>query len=620
MEFLTPPTPFQLVYPDKSGCTNILLIENEMKDPTVFYDSANDATFPILYSSTSSKSDLLALLRSKFESIDRIALAFNSNLGTIKQFLDNQPFFSEESNENVTFIISLIQEFNVKHIDYLACQTLNYSIWTNYYASLTTATGVIVGASNDQTGNIKYGGDWVLENTSQDVESIYFTESIEYYKYVLDNPYTTFATFSAGYGPIQIISNGPYLYTLNGNGNNSGLVDLFGTINFPYFINHTGGYRSAIIGQYYYVSSYYGQIYKYALNGTLISSNFTPSKTGYTGESNICGDDTNFIVSYNSSNVISLYNISGSLVTANWISVTQPAGMLIRGNYIYVIVNSGYSSVGTAKINIYNYPAGTLVTSNWVTGLSNPWQAPIVYGEKMYVANRGTSSATNLITEINIATAATSTFISGFSELNGIAINGSSMYIANNTSLIVYKSDLPSLSGNLVCFKEGSKILTDKGYLPIQHLRKGALVKTLLHGFVPIDMIGCRKIIHRPVKERIKDQLYICSREEYPEVFEPLVITGCHSILVDEYASETQKQNTIKVNGDTYITDDQYRLPACADERAKVYDVPGTYTIYHIALEHTDYYMNYGIYANGLLVETCSKRFLKELSNMEIIE
>jgi hypothetical protein len=43
-------------------------------------------------------------------------------------------------------------------------------------------------------------------------------------------------------------------------------------------------------------------------------------------------------------------------------------------------------------------------------------------------------------------------------------------------------------------------------------------------------------------------------------------------------------------------------------------------TIYHIALENDDYYMNYGVYANGLLVETCSKRYLKELSRMELIE
>ena len=51
--------------------------------------------------------------------------------------------------------------------------------------------------------------------------------------------------------------------------------------------------------------------------------------------------------------------------------------------------------------------------------------------------------------------------------------------------------------------------------------------------------------------------------------------------------------------------------------RAKVYEVPGEYTIYHVALENEDNYMNYGIYANGLLVETCSKRYLKELSGME---
>ena len=107
---------------------------------------------------------------------------------------------------------------------------------------------------------------------------------------------------------------------------------------------------------------------------------------------------------------------------------------------------------------------------------------------------------------------------------------------------------------------------------------------------------------------------------EYPEVFEDLIITGCHSILVDDFVNEEQKQKTIDVNGDTYVTDRKYRLPACADPRASIYENQGTYTIYHLALEHDDYYMNYGIYANGLLVETCSKRNLKEFYNMNMIE
>jgi hypothetical protein len=88
---------------------------------------------------------------------------------------------------------------------------------------------------------------------------------------------------------------------------------------------------------------------------------------------------------------------------------------------------------------------------------------------------------------------------------------------------------------------------------------------------------------------------------------------------VDEFVSEEQREQVIDVLKNIYVTDDKYRLPACADPRASVYEKPGTYTIYHLALENDDYYMNYGIYANGLLVESCSKRYLKEESNMELI-
>ena len=194
---------------------------------------------------------------------------------------------------------------------------------------------------------------------------------------------------------------------------------------------------------------------------------------------------------------------------------------------------------------------------------------------------------------------------------------------ASSTSNGLSSIDLQQLTlyyTGMTCFKEDTKILTDKGYIPIQDLRKGDLVKTLKHDYKAIDMIGKREIYHPALQERIKDQLYKCSQSEYTEIFEPLIITGCHSILVDSFTSEEQKQKVIEVNGKTYVTDNKYRLPACADPRASIYETPGTYTIYHLALENDDYYMNYGIYANGLLVETCSKRYLKELSNMTLIE
>jgi len=199
----------------------------------------------------------------------------------------------------------------------------------------------------------------------------------------------------------------------------------------------------------------------------------------------------------------------------------------------------------------------------------------------------------------------------------GFSFNGGSLI--TDLTPIVFTTNIPTYT-SFTCFKEDSKILTNIGYVSIQDLRKGDLVKTCLHDYKPIDMIGKREIYHPACNERIKNQLYKCSQRNYPEVFEDLIITGCHCVLVDNFTDEKQKEKTIEVNRKIYVTDNKYRLPACVDERSSVYETEGTYTIYHLALENDDYYMNYGIYANGLMVETCSKRYLKELSNMTLIE
>ena len=171
---------------------------------------------------------------------------------------------------------------------------------------------------------------------------------------------------------------------------------------------------------------------------------------------------------------------------------------------------------------------------------------------------------------------------------------------------------------NVPCFKEDTKILTDKGYLPIQSLRKGDLVKTSRHGFVPIDTIGLRNLYHYKTPNRNPNVLYKCSQEKYPELFEDLIITGYHAILVDEF-QPGEREKTLELLGDIYVTEGKYRLPACIDERTTIYEKEGDYKIYHIALENPSQYKNYGIYANGLLVETCSKRYLKEFAKMTLL-
>ena len=188
------------------------------------------------------------------------------------------------------------------------------------------------------------------------------------------------------------------------------------------------------------------------------------------------------------------------------------------------------------------------------------------------------------------------------------------------TSLSYMNIYITNVSYDSPCFKEGSKIQTDQGYKLIEELRKGDKIQTLKHGLVPIDMIGRREIFHSANSDRIIDQLYKCSPSAYPELIDDLILTGAHSILVSQYKDKEEEQRAISINKGLYVTDGMGRLPAAADERATVYETAGTYMIYHLALEHSDYYMNYGIYANGLLVESCSKRYLKELSHMTLLE
>ena len=196
-----------------------------------------------------------------------------------------------------------------------------------------------------------------------------------------------------------------------------------------------------------------------------------------------------------------------------------------------------------------------------------------------------------------------------------LVVVGNFIYIGLFYLQLVFNNG-PGFVGGLACFLENTKILTNIGYRPVQDLKKGDLIKTLLHDYVPIDMIGKRDMYNPAVEERIKDQLYIFPAQD--NVFEDLIITGCHSILVDDF-KEGEREKTTDTLTQIFITDNKYRLPACVDERMKVYDQKGQFTVYHIALENNDYYTNYGIYANGLLVETCSKRYLKEISNLHIL-
>lgn len=106
-----------------------------------------------------------------------------------------------------------------------------------------------------------------------------------------------------------------------------------------------------------------------------------------------------------------------------------------------------------------------------------------------------------------------------------------------------------SVDVSLPCFLKGTKILAVNNdieqYIKIEDLKPGDIVKTHLHGNKKIHMIGYSDIYNKPTNDdsRPKNILYKYTQEKYPELLEELVMTGCHSVLVDGFKEgERRKQ------------------------------------------------------------------------------
>jgi hypothetical protein len=168
-----------------------------------------------------------------------------------------------------------------------------------------------------------------------------------------------------------------------------------------------------------------------------------------------------------------------------------------------------------------------------------------------------------------------------------------------------------------ICFKEGTRILTNTGYVPVETLAKGQLIQTFRHGLVPLRALGRSRVSNvGGSAPRSKNRLYVYRRgtvEGGSRPFADLVVTGEHSALVPSLQHVEKKMMT-KHFGSAKTTDDQFHLLAQYDARAVPYEPKGVFTVYHFALEcGRDYERHFGVYANGMLMESCSVIHLRAI-------
>lgn len=211
---------------------------------------------------------------------------------------------------------------------------------------------------------------------------------------------------------------------------------------------------------------------------------------------------------------------------------------------------------------------------------------------------------------------------SEFPQMNPMSGLANPLVVRSLSAPIVPVVPVPSVIPAIPCFKHDTKILClvdgEEVYVKIQDMRPGVLVRTVQHGYVPLEVIGKKPLKKPEHNARIPNRMYKYTSAEYPEIIEDLYITGHHCILLS-FITEEQREEVWDLYQDIYITEEKFRYPCFLDPKAQISDEESESMIYHFALENDDIYANYGVLANGLLVETCSIRYLKELSKMDLI-
>lgn len=319
-----------------------------------------------------------------------------------------------------------------------------------------------------------------------------------------------------------------------------------------------------------------------------------------------------------------------------------------------IALDTNYLYYGTLETNIlYRVPLTGLTLSNATTLATLP-NAPVslsISGAQLFVADKANiykiSTIDGSFSSVVALPYASGAVMSNTGRLYSITANYSpaaySLYTyVMNTSVsfasvfypyycasftfslynLTKTSTLDIFVVNITCFLEGTKILcrednSDK-YIRVEHLKKGQFIKTINAGYQPLEVVGKSRIYHSPDdKRRTKDRLYVYKKSDNAELTEDLCVTGMHSALVPQL-TEVETDAVYETLEDIYLTEGLYRLPACVDKRSEIYGEEGYFDVYHIALSNSDYFGNYGVYANGLIMETTSLRYLKECSQMEL--
>jgi surface protein len=172
-----------------------------------------------------------------------------------------------------------------------------------------------------------------------------------------------------------------------------------------------------------------------------------------------------------------------------------------------------------------------------------------------------------------------------------------------------FNSDIPCFDATTTILAKRTET-SEPSYIPVNKLMKGHLVQTHKNGFKPILHVGTTSVCLNMEGSELKDQMYRMKKND--NMTHDLLVTGRHSVLVDDWSSHHCKKRRTELS--TATIEDKHILGAGYSTLFTQETKPTEYQIYHIALDGKE--NRYGLYANGgILCESLDKRSINKLSH-----
>ena len=187
---------------------------------------------------------------------------------------------------------------------------------------------------------------------------------------------------------------------------------------------------------------------------------------------------------------------------------------------------------------------------------------------------------------------------SGFSIFDLLIVTGGTLINANSYVDYTFIISLQTP----ICYARGTKILCESGYVPIEELKPGMPVKTYIHGYKPIELIGKGILTNDPTNW--KKCMYVLPK--CGKMTEDLIVTGGHGILKGMLSKHDINADSYWFRGNTRYSkiDNMYVQRAAFSKQFKKITTDEEFEYYHFSLKGGSKWTRYGVWANGILSES----------------